>query len=158
MVTTHGHYIRRCVCGVLLGQCRCPASNKSTQTVRPCTHAVKDPEKPSTPVLDLPVALSHDEALTEPLTASQKIDPCRCVKNHTPQVTRTHIHHIWPLGLGGPDTKENKKPLCPTTHGEVHLILEAFQRKGKRLERQRGWGQYAYLLAVRGWEAMEAGA
>lgn len=79
--------------------------------------------------------------------------PCVCVKNHSPKVNRTALHHIWPMGMGGPDHKTNIVPLCPTTHSEVHLILEAFARADAVVPRKRVWGEYAYALAVRGWDA-----
>lgn len=85
------------------------------------------------------------------VTASAALHPCRCVKSHSPKVNRTQIHHIWPQGMGGPDTAANKIPLCPTTHSEVHLVMEAFDRAGRVTPRKGGWGQYAYDLAVRGW-------
>lgn len=87
--------------------------------------------------------------MTAPLTASAKTHPCWCVKTHSPMVNRTHIHHIHPLSMGGPDTPANRIPLCPTTHGEVHLILEHFARGDRK--RRASWGKYAYALAVRGW-------
>jgi len=37
------------------------------------------------------------------------------------------IHHVIPRGapFGGPDTDDNKLPLCPTSHSSVHALLRA---------------------------------
>ena len=33
------------------------------------------------------------------------------------------VHHIWPLGMGGPDVKDNRIPLCSNAHSAVHSFL-----------------------------------
>lgn len=62
---------------------------------------------------DTPLALSAAECV------------CRCVKNHNPEVAELHVHHIWPLGEGGPRQLDNEVFLCPTMHSNVHRALRA---------------------------------
>lgn len=57
---------------------------------------------------------------------------CPCVMDHNPNPMELNEHHIWPLYLGGPDTKDNLIWLCPTTHTNVHeLIREWMKFKGE---------------------------
>lgn len=90
-------------------------------------------------------------------TAPFEDHPCSCVSRHSPRVHRVFIHHVWPLGMGGPDTPANRVPLCPTTHSEVHLILERWTRLGRALPRGRRDSPYGYSVARRGWDAARAG-
>ena len=66
-------------------------------------------------------------------------------------------HHIWPLGMGGPDVAENRVWLCPTAHTNVHEIL----REMVRVKRPLSWrevlalfdmqvSRYAYRVALLG--------
>ena len=32
-------------------------------------------------------------------------------------------HHIWPLGMGGPDTPDNIVTVCSNGHGSIHAYL-----------------------------------
>lgn len=32
------HYIEKCECGKIMGQCRCPDKNKFVRVVSPCVH------------------------------------------------------------------------------------------------------------------------
>lgn len=84
------------------------------------------------------------------LTADAATHPCLCVNEHRPMIHRTHIHHIHPLSFGGPDIDSNKIALCPTIHGEVHLILEDWCRQ-KKCAAYTGGSHYAFKLALLGW-------
>lgn len=55
---------------------------------------------------------------------------CLCVAEHRPAPLELHLHHIWPLGLGGPDTPENVVALCPTTHANTHELFRLLARDG----------------------------
>jgi hypothetical protein len=50
------------------------------------------------------------------------------------------VHHVWPLGMGGPDTPGNKISLCADGHGEVHGFLDLLVR---------GRGSVPWLKAIR---------
>jgi hypothetical protein len=83
-------------------------------------------------------------------TLDADASPCRCVKTHSPAINRTHVHHVWPLGMGGPDISSNEIALCPNTHDFVHLIMQDFRRFNAVRPRRRSETRYAYDLAVRG--------
>lgn len=46
---------------------------------------------------------------------------CYCHK-HDSHVTQ-ESHHIWPLGLDGPDISNNRVLICSNAHGAVHRCL-----------------------------------
>lgn len=50
---------------------------------------------------------------------------CAAHGSHRPLNLSTQRHHIWPLGMGGPDEPDNIVTLCPTGHVNVHLLLKA---------------------------------
>lgn len=37
-MSSRGHFIKKCECGRVMSQCRCPGPNKTVLTHRPCTH------------------------------------------------------------------------------------------------------------------------
>lgn len=94
---------------------------------------------------------SHESG--PPRTLNAKQYPCRCVAEHRPPVKRTVRHHIHPLGMGGPEAESNIRVLCPTTHSDVHLIIEDFVRNKGERPRKEGETRYAYALAIQGWNA-----
>ena len=49
---------------------------------------------------------------------------CALHKDHgSAKPLRMVVHHIQPLGMGGPDIKENKIVICNTGHLNVHWLL-----------------------------------
>lgn len=42
--------------------------------------------------------------------------------------TPTDVHHVWPLGLGGPDTVSNTVTVCPNGHRQIHEYLRLLQK------------------------------
>ena len=38
------------------------------------------------------------------------------------------MHHVWPLGYHGPDTKANKIKICPNAHSDIHFLMELMFR------------------------------
>ena len=95
--------------------------------------------------------------MTHDLTAT-----CACVTEHRPPVLEYQQHHVWPLGMGGPDTPDNRVWLCPTAHANVHELLRAFMRDGPLTwgevlaATERPVSRYAYALARRGYDAWRA--
>lgn len=63
---------------------------------------------------------------------------CDCVVNHVPSRYKNVIHHIIPRSWGGPDTAVNKIAICPTTHENVHDLLNECVRRAS-------WPDWAYL-------------
>lgn len=41
----------------------------------------------------------------------------------TARPLRGAVHHVWPLGAGGPDVAENRIDVCETGHANLHLIM-----------------------------------
>lgn len=66
---------------------------------------------------------------------------CVVHRYHWPPVQRTVRHHVWPLGMGGPDTAANLVNVCDTGHYSIHGALDALMRgeppKGTREERRQ---------------------
>ncbi len=97
--------------------------------------------------------MSHDDGQT-----------CRCQAEHRPAPLELERHHIWPLGMGGPEDASNIVWVCPTTHTNTHEILRHLMRVGPLT-----WGEvlamydvpvsrYAYQLAVDGYRRWSAGS
>ena len=63
--------------------------------------------------------LAHRARVPEQLAKG----PCLVHKAHKPEPLRTVEHHVWPLGMDGPDVDDNKVDICDTGHYNVHVIL-----------------------------------
>lgn len=90
---------------------------------------------------------SHDEGRT-----------CGCCFEHRPPVLEFERHHIWPLGLGGPDQEVNVVWVCPTTHANVHELLRLMLKAHRELTyrecqdaEDRTVDRYAHTLALDGY-------
>lgn len=55
---------------------------------------------------------------------------CTVHGEHRPRPWDVEVHHVWPLGMGGPDTPRNRVPICPTGHTNVHALLRHAARAG----------------------------
>lgn len=80
-------------------------------------------------------------------------EECRCVSNHNPNPMELNRHHIWPLGMGGPDTSDNIEWLCPTTHVNVHELLRAYEKYegDPPWEIRKHFSPFVRTLAARGY-------
>jgi hypothetical protein len=89
---------------------------------------------------------------------------CECRSVHSPYPLELERHHIWPLGMGGPDTSDNVAWVCPTTHTNIHELLRHIVRVGMLT-----WGEvgamydvpvsrYAFDLAHEGYRRFIAGS
>lgn len=63
------------------------------------------------------------------------------------------MHHVWPLGLGGPDVEENLIPLCPNGHREVHEYIRHLTKRGGKVpwKLRRYYGRKTRAVAERGY-------
>lgn len=61
-------------------------------------------------------------------------------------------HHIWPLGMGGPDTPENIVTVCPNGHRDIHDYMRELIRtpSGVSWLIRIGYGWKVRRLARRG--------
>lgn len=49
---------------------------------------------------------------------------CTLHRSHgTAKPLRTVLHHVWPLGMGGPNIASNKEPVCDNGHYSVHILI-----------------------------------
>lgn len=88
----------------------------------------------------------------------------RCVGHayHSPRPARSDIHHVVPIGWGGPEDKANRVPLCQTGHANVHLLLDFYKDfngsvpwpirrefgPGERKIAAEGWRRYQIAQSV----------
>ncbi len=66
--------------------------------------------------------------MTAPLLTTA--EPCQVHKDHKPFSHVNHRHHVWPLGMGGPDTEDNIVVVCPTGHMNIHHLIDEYRRRG----------------------------
>lgn len=76
-----------------------------------------------------------------------------CLAHHHDSLVPMEVHHVWPLGDGGPDVVANKVSLCCNAHYSVHSLLDLY-RKGNGVVPwtvRRQYGPVVRELALRGW-------
>lgn len=87
---------------------------------------------------------------------------CECVADHRPAPAELNLHHVWPLGWGGPDDRKdwrrggNGAWACPTLHVNVHELLRLYVTHAGPppyavLVEHRLLNRYGRLLAAEGW-------
>jgi hypothetical protein len=52
-------------------------------------------------------------------------DQCQVHRYHWPPVLETEVHHVQPLGMGGPDIPSNTVKVCGSGHANIHRVLHA---------------------------------
>ncbi len=70
------------------------------------------------------------------------------------------VHHIWPMGDGGPDKAHNRVRLCANAHGAIHDLID----KGRKVKGpgnlpwllKRRYGRKVRQLAATGWAFIAA--
>lgn len=94
----------------------------------------------------------YDAALLEHSVSAVKLagNHCELHKEHRPMPTETEVHHIWPLGMGGPDHADNKVKLCPTSHSTIHVFIRMLI-KGTQMPQHGFTGERK--LAQQGYDA-----
>ena len=60
----------------------------------------------------------------------QTTAPCTVHATHQPTPHINEIHHVWPLGHGGPNVPENKITVCSTGHNSIHDLLDKWLKAG----------------------------
>ena len=89
---------------------------------------------------------------------------CLCAREHRPDPMEYVEHHVWPKGMGGPDTPDNLVWLCPTTHLNVHEILRRMMKQGPlslavlRGVEPRRVNRYAWYIARQGYAKWRMGS
>ncbi len=80
--------------------------------------------------------------------------PCEAHVEHKPRSVENHRHHVWPLGMGGPDIPENIVVICPTGHANVHSLLRLYvaNHGSPPPALLRLYGRAERRLALLGWQ------
>jgi hypothetical protein len=78
---------------------------------------------------------------------------CQVHGYHQPRPLALEVHHIWPLGMLGPNIASNKVVVCPTGHTNIHKILHLLCQglpviAGGRRERAVAQSGYDQWLAA----------
>jgi hypothetical protein len=87
---------------------------------------------------------------------------CPCVKDHNPNPVEDEWHHLVPLGrpFGGVDTPANRRRVCGTAHGSVHVLLRltlAVRERGIPVNRAIHFSPFTRRLASVALHALDAG-
>jgi hypothetical protein len=74
------------------------------------------------------------------------------VHKHREQVP-LESHHIWPIGMGGPDTPFNRVRVCANAHYSIHEYMRQLILTGGTIPwaQARRYGRKVRALAIRGW-------
>lgn len=78
---------------------------------------------------------------------------CTVHKTHVPRPLLVELHHIQPLGMGGPDVPANKVAVCVGGHYNIHTLLADLLRGGP-MRREGTKGEHGY--AQQGYDAWVA--
>lgn len=87
-------------------------------------------------------------------------ETCTHHADHRPKTHVNEIHHVWPLGEGGPNIAANRTVICATGHNNVHALLNLYKKYGQTppfTELSR-WGREEQRLAALGWSRMQKGS
>lgn len=89
---------------------------------------------------------------------------CHCVSEHKPTPLELTAHHIWPMGMGGPDKPDNIVWVCPSTHYNIHELLRTMVKQNAHLpfsyftdRYDVPVSRYAYKVALDGYNRWKAG-
>jgi len=79
---------------------------------------------------------------------------CAVHRYHSPRPHLTESHHVWPLGMGGPDVAANRVEVCATGHFNIHELLRALCKASGSLPwaTLRRFGRAERALARSGYE------
>lgn len=78
---------------------------------------------------------------------------CAVHKTHVPRQLLVELHHVQPLGMGGPDVDANKVAVCVGGHYSIHALLADLIRDGRM---RRAGTKTERALAQRGFDAWVA--
>jgi hypothetical protein len=105
-----------------------------------------------------------DNGEPDPRRLPMPPEGCVCRAEHSPEPLDGDWHHVWPLGMGGPNVRANLVWLCPTAHRNVHEILTLIVARNGEFS----WGdagdhyavpvhRYAFTLAHEGYRRFTTG-
>lgn len=81
-----------------------------------------------------------------------KMDTVCAVHEHDSSVP-VELHHVWPLGLGGPNNPTNRIQVCTNGHYEIHAFMDYLNRYDGRppWEIAREFGPRVRAFALQGY-------
>lgn len=84
----------------------------------------------------------------------------RCQVHKHRSMVPLEVHHIWPLGDGGPDVAANKITVCANAHYSTHALLDLYRKTDGQVawEIRREFGTKIRALALQGWIRMKEAA
>jgi hypothetical protein len=78
------------------------------------------------------VTEAHPEGLPDLARVAPLGWRCQTVHWHRPAPHVRHLHHVWPLYLGGPEDGPLAS-ICPSCHGDCHLLIDKARKHGWKL-------------------------
>ena len=79
-----------------------------------------------------------------------------CWAHRHRELVPIEVHHVWPKGDGGPDTRDNKVRLCSNAHSATHDLMAKMKAAGTDAlpwKVRRGYGRRIRRLAAAGYNA-----
>jgi hypothetical protein len=63
-------------------------------------------------------------------------------------------HHVWPLGMGGPDEPANRVNVCMNGHGQIHAYMDLLIKHGDPVpwDLAKHFGHAVRTYAMTGWD------
>jgi 5-methylcytosine-specific restriction endonuclease McrA len=87
--------------------------------------------------------------MEHPLTTSAS---CQVHAQHVPRSHINHVHHVWPLADGGPNTEANRAVICPTGHYNVHSLIDVYRKRAPTPGELLRYTRHEKALAWLGWQ------
>lgn len=75
----------------------------------------------------------------------------KCAVHVHRSIVPLEMHHIFPLGMGGPDTEENLVSVCSNGHSAIHDLLRQMVKGKVPWKIKRHYGYRIRRLAKRGY-------
>lgn len=79
----------------------------------------------------------------EPVPRTTRL-PCQVHNTHVPPSHINEVHHVWPLGDGGPNIAANKVVVCATGHNNIHDLLNQYRKASGDL----GWDTLRHYARI----------
>ena len=88
--------------------------------------------------------------MTQPVTAMGT----SCWAHHHRELVPIEVHHVWPVGDGGPNVAFNKIPLCSNAHSAAHDLLDKLRKGNVPWTVRRRYGRKVRRVAEAGYTAI----
>ena len=78
--------------------------------------------------------------------------PCQVHKGHSPPSHVNEVHHVWPVGDGGPNIAANRVVVCATGHNSIHQLIDLYRKGNIDWDVLRHYSPEERRLAILGWD------